>query len=182
MEERTESKAHHTLRIEENETKRLAQNAAALLSPDDPIISLSGVTKTYGSGPAAFEALRGIDLSIRFGEMVAIVGPSGSGKTTIVNLISSIDRPTSGSVTVNGSRLDQKSEEQLAVWRGKNIGLVFQSFQLLPTLTAFENAELPLDLARLGSRRERKNRERRTLALVGLEYRAQRLPSELSGG
>jgi putative ABC transport system ATP-binding protein len=161
---------------------RRTQNLVAPLSPNEPIISLTGVTKTYGTGPTAFEALRGIDLSIMSGEMVAIVGPSGSGKTTIVNLISSIDRPTSGTVTVNGSRLDQKSEEQLALWRGRNIGIVFQSFQLLPTLTALENAQLPLDLARIGSRRERRNRARRHLALVGLEERARRLPSELSGG
>src|ERR1039458_8226613 len=154
---------------------RRTQNLVAPLSPNEPIISLTGVTKTYGTGPTAFEALRGIGLSIMSGEMVAIVGPSGSGKTTIVNLISSIDRPTSGTVTVNGSRLDEKRGEHLALWRGRNIGIVFQSFQLLPTLTALENAQLPLDLARIGSRRERRNRARRHLALVGLEARARRL-------
>jgi ABC-type Fe3+/spermidine/putrescine transport system ATPase subunit len=92
-----------------------------------------------------------VDLAIAAGEMVAITGPSGSGKSTIVNLIAGIDQPTAGTVNVNGSRLDQMSEEKLAVWRGRNIGIVFQFFQLLPTLTAAENAVLPLDLARVGS-------------------------------
>ena len=95
-----------------------------------------------------FRALNGVDLAIAAGEMVAITGPSGSGKTTIINLIAGIDRPTAGTVTVDGSRLDQMTEEQLAVWRGRTIGIVFQFFQLMPTLTATENATLPLDLAR----------------------------------
>ena len=97
-----------------------------------------------------FRALGGVDLAIAAGEMVAITGPSGSGKTTIINLIAGIDRPSAGTVTVNGSRLDQMTEEQLAVWRGRTIGIVFQFFQLMPTLTAAENATLPLDLAHLG--------------------------------
>lgn len=158
------------------------RNRQSALLPGEPIISLAGVTKTYGSGNAAYEALRGIDLCIMPGEMVSIVGPSASGKTTLINLISSIDRPTSGVVTVNGSRLETKTEEQLARWRGRNIGLIFQSFQLLPTLSALENAELPLDLAKLGSLRNRRKVARRHLALVGLDSRARRLPSQLSGG
>jgi putative ABC transport system ATP-binding protein len=147
-----------------------------------PIIQLQGVAKTYNTGRVEFPALRGVDLSIRAGEMVAIVGPSGSGKTTLGNLIAGIDRPTEGSVTVNGSRLDLMSEEKLAVWRGRNIGVVFQFFQLLPTLTAAENAVLPLDLARVGSNRQRKVRAHRNLAKVGLEGLGDRLPMELSGG
>jgi putative ABC transport system ATP-binding protein len=114
--------------------------------------------------------------------MVAIIGPSGSGKTTIINLIAGIDRPTAGTVTVNGSRLDQMSEEKLAVWRGHNIGIVFQFFQLMPTLTAAENATLPLDLAHLGAAHERRAVARRNLATVGLADRGDRLPLELSGG
>src|SRR6202035_4815033 len=97
-----------------------------------------------------------------------ITGPSGSGKTTIINLIAGIDRPTAGTVTVNGSRLDQMSEEKLAIWRGHNIGIVFQFFQLMPTLTAAENATLPLDLAHVGAARERREVARRNLATVGL--------------
>ena len=147
-----------------------------------PIIELAGVDKTYRTGKIAFPALRGVDLAVAAGEMLAIVGPSGSGKTTIINLIAGIDRPTAGTVTVNGSRLDRMSEEELAVWRGRNIGIVFQFFQLLPTLTAAENAALPLDLVRLGSPRDRRRRAARHLALVGLQDRAERLPLELSGG
>ena len=153
------------------------------------VIVGAGVEKTYrfgggwgGGGGVSFRALNGVDLAIAPGEMVAITGPSGSGKTTIINLIAGIDRPSAGTVTVSGSRLDQMSEEQLAVWRGRTIGIVFQFFQLMPTLTAAENAMLPLDLARLGRARERKAVAARHLATVGLGGRGDRLPLELSGG
>ena len=146
------------------------------------IIELAGVEKTYRSGRVAFRALSGVDLSIAAGEMVAITGPSGSGKTTIINLIAGIDRPTAGTVTVHGSRLDQLTEERLAAWRGHTIGIVFQFFQLMPTLTAVENTTLPLDLARVGPVRERKAVASRHLATVGLGDRGDRLPLELSGG
>ena len=146
------------------------------------IIGLAGVEKTYRSGRVGFRALSGVDLAIAAGEMVAITGPSGSGKTTIINLIAGIDRPSAGTVTVNGSRLDQMTEEQLAVWRGRTIGIVFQFFQLMPTLTAAENATLPLDLAHLGLARERKATASHHLATVGLGDRGDRLPLELSGG
>ena len=149
------------------------------------IIELARVEKVYRSAGRrgfGFPALSGVDLAIAAGEMVAITGPSGSGKTTIINLIAGLDRPTAGTVTVNGRRLDQMSEEQLAVWRGRTIGIVFQFFQLLPTLTAAENAALPLDLARLGPARERTAVAGRHLAAVGLGDRGDRLPLELSGG
>jgi putative ABC transport system ATP-binding protein len=136
-----------------------------------PIIELAEVRKTFRAGGARgaeFRALNGVDLLVTAGEMVAITGPSGSGKTTIINLIAGIDRPTAGTVTVGGSRLDQMNEEQLAVWRGRTIGIVFQFFQLMPTLTAAENAALPLDLARRGPARERKDVSSRHLAAVGL--------------
>ena len=148
----------------------------------DPIIELARVEKVYRSGRVGFPALSGVDLTITAGEMVAVTGPSGSGKSTIINLIAGIDRPTAGTVTVAGRRLDQMSEEQLAVWRGRAIGIVFQFFQLLPTLTAAENAALPLDLARIGSPRERTVAASRNLATVGLADRGGRLPLELSGG
>ncbi len=149
------------------------------------IIELARVEKVYrgaGGRGVGFPALSGVDLTIAAGEMVAIIGPSGSGKTTIINLIAGIDRPTAGTVTVDGRRLDQMTEEQLAVWRGRTIGIVFQFFQLMPTLTAVENAALPLDLARLGPARERKAVASRHLVEVGLGDRGGRLPLELSGG
>ena len=147
-----------------------------------PLIELAGVEKVYRTGKLEYPALRGIDLSIADGDMVAIVGPSGSGKSTIMNMITGIDRPTAGTVTVRGERIDQMSEEQLAVWRGKHVGVVFQFFQLLPTLTALENAMLPLDFARRGSKRERRERALQNLELVGIPELADHLPSEMSGG
>ena len=148
----------------------------------ESFIDLAGVEKTYRMGRLDYPALRGIDLEIGAGELVAIVGPSGSGKTTILNLVTGIDRPTAGTVTVGGRRIDTMSEEELAVWRGGHVGVVFQFFQLLPTLSALENAVLPLDFARRGSKRERFGRARRNLALVGLGDKADHLPAELSGG
>jgi len=148
----------------------------------EPFIDLAGVEKTYRMGRLDYPALRGVDLGIGAAELVAIVGPSGSGKTTILNLVAGIDRPTAGTVTVDGRRIDTMSEEELAVWRGGHVGVVFQFFQLLPTLSALENAVLPLDFARRGSKRERFERARRNLALVGLGDKADHLPAELSGG
>ena len=148
----------------------------------DPIIELARVEKVYRSGKVGFPALSGIDLTIMAGEMVAVTGPSGSGKSTIINLIAGIDRPTAGTVTVSGQRLDGMAEEQLATWRGRTIGIVFQFFQLMPTLTAVENAALPLDLARIGPPAGRRAAASRNLAAVGLADRGSRLPLELSGG
>ena len=149
---------------------------------ETPLVVLAGVEKTYRSGRVAFRALQGIDLEIGAGEMVAIVGPSGSGKTTIVNLIAGIDRPSAGTVTVNGTRLDLMGQEDLAIWRRANIGMVFQFFQLLPTLSALDNTLLPMELARHGSRRTRGAQARTLLSAVGLTERRRRLPAELSGG
>jgi putative ABC transport system ATP-binding protein len=147
-----------------------------------PLIELQAVEKVYRMGKVDYRALRGVDLSIPEGELVAVVGPSGSGKSTILNMITGIDRPSAGTVMVDGRRIDELSEEQLAVWRGAGVGIIFQFFQLLPTLSALENAVLPLDFARLGSRRERFARARRNLELVGLGDKGDHLPSELSGG
>ncbi len=159
--------------------------ARATTPPADasaPLITLDNVEKTYRTGRVEYRALRGVDLEIAAGELVAVVGPSGSGKSTILNLITGIDRPTAGSVVVDGRRLNDLSEEELAVWRGRNVGIVFQFFQLLPTLSALENAVLPLDFARRGAKRERFERGRANLELVGLADKADNLPSELSGG
>ncbi len=147
-----------------------------------PLIELTGVEKSYRMGKLDYAALRGVDLAIDEGEMVAVVGPSGSGKSTILNMVTGIDRPSVGTVTFDGVRLEELSEEQLAVWRGANVGIVFQFFQLLPTLSALENAVLPLDFLHRGSRRDRVEGARRNLELVGLGDKADHLPMELSGG
>jgi putative ABC transport system ATP-binding protein len=147
-----------------------------------PLIALEHVEKVYRTGKLEYPALRGVDLEIEAGEMVAVVGPSGSGKTTIMNMITGIDRPTAGVVSVDGRELNELDEEQLAVWRGQNVGIVFQFFQLLPTLTALENAMLPLDFARRGSKHERFEVAKHNLELVGLADKLDHLPAELSGG
>jgi len=147
-----------------------------------PLIALERVEKVYRTGKLEYPALRGVDLEIEPGEMVAVVGPSGSGKTTVMNMITGIDRPTAGLVSVDGRALNELSEEQLAVWRGQNVGIVFQFFQLLPTLTAIENAMLPLDFARKGSKDQRFEVAKRNLELVGLGDKLDHLPAELSGG
>ncbi len=146
------------------------------------LIELAGIEKIYHMGKLEYHALRGVDLAIEEGELIAVVGPSGSGKTTILNIIAGIDRPTAGTVSVDGRRIDEMSEEQLAVWRGAHVGVVFQFFQLLPTLSALENAILPLDFARRGTKRQRLQRARENLALVGLADKGDHLPAELSGG
>jgi putative ABC transport system ATP-binding protein len=147
-----------------------------------PLIELERVEKVYRMGRLDYRALRGIDLTVEAGELVAVVGPSGSGKSTILNMITGIDRPTAGTVTFDDRRIDEMSEEQLAVWRGANVGIIFQFFQLLPTLSALENAVLPLDFLRRGSLRERFEHARHNLELVGLADKADHLPAELSGG
>jgi putative ABC transport system ATP-binding protein len=163
-------------------TTATALRATAPSRSTSPLIRLDGVEKVYRMGKVDYSALRGVDLEVLPGELVAIVGPSGSGKTTVLNIVCGIDRPTAGTVTVDGRRVDAMSEEQLAVWRGANVGIVFQFFQLLPTLTALENAVLPLDFARRGSKRERFACARRNLELVGLGDKLDHLPAELSGG
>jgi len=157
------------------------QSAIRHLPMPEPLIRLENVTKVYPMGPRSYTALRGVDLTVERGEFVALVGPSGSGKSTILNMITGIDKPTSGTVTVNGVRVDRLGENALARWRGQNIGIVFQFFQLLPTLTALENVLLPMDL-RGTQRGHRRERALEHLRLVGLEDHAGHLPSELSGG
>jgi putative ABC transport system ATP-binding protein len=158
------------------------QQAGTEVDVPRPLIELVGVEKTYRTGKIEYRALRGVDLSIADGDMAAVVGPSGSGKSTILNMITGIDRPTVGSVSFDGRRLDEMSEEELATWRGANVGIIFQFFQLLPTLSALENAVLPLDFQRRGGKRERFERARHNLELVGLGDKVDRLPAELSGG
>src|SRR6476659_5404973 len=114
----------------------MTREAPVELVTGQPLIRLEGVVQVYRTGKLEYPALRGVDLTIDAGEMVAVVGPSGSGKTTIMNMITGIDRATAGTVSVDGQLLNTMSEEQLAIWRGGNVGIVFQFFQLLPTLTA----------------------------------------------
>jgi len=158
------------------------QRVEPALEVASPLIEMRGVEKVYRTGKLEFTALRGVDLAIWPGEMVAVVGPSGSGKTTILNMITGIDRPTAGKVVVDGADLGALDEEALARWRGATVGIVFQFFQLLPTLSALDNAALPMDFARRGNVRERIARAREHLGLVGLAKKADHYPSELSGG
>lgn len=144
-----------------------------------PLISLSNVTKLYDTGRRTLHALRGINLTVEPGEWVAILGPSGCGKSTLLNLLSGIDRPSTGSVMIDGHELSNLSEEQLARWRGRSIGIVFQFFQLMPTLTAVENVMLPLDL---NGKRGGRQRAMELLERVGLANLSDHLPNELSGG
>jgi len=148
----------------------------------DTLIELKDVIKTYHSIAGNFLALKGIDLSIQAGEFVAIVGKSGSGKTTLINVLTGIDRPTSGEVIVAGTPVHQLNEGQLATWRGANMGIVFQFFQLLPTLTVVENVRLPMDFCNLYTPTEREERAMQLLDLVGIQEHAYQLPSQLSGG
>jgi putative ABC transport system ATP-binding protein len=159
-----------------------ANRAASGHARNAHLIDLHQVEKIYQSAAGNFTALKRVDLQIDRGEFVAIIGKSGSGKSTLINMVTGIDRPSSGEVLVAGAAVHTLSEGQMAIWRGRSIGVVFQFFQLLPTLTALENATLPLDFTRRGSKRERRERARQNLELVGLAEMADRLPSELSGG
>jgi putative ABC transport system ATP-binding protein len=163
-------------------TTVLGHHAEPATRATAPLIEMRGVEKSYRMGRLDYPALRGIDLQIGAGELVAVVGPSGSGKTTILNMIAGIDRPSAGTVTVDGRRINAMSEEELAIWRGEHVGVVYQFFQLLPTLSALENAVLPLDFARRGPKRERLERARHNLELVGLGDKLDHVPAELSGG
>jgi len=146
------------------------------------MISLQRVTKTYQTPAGDFSALRGIDLEIQAGGFVAIVGKSGSGKSTLLNILGGIDHPSSGSVTVSGAAIQDLTENQLAAWRGRKVGFVFQFFQLLPTLTSAENVMLPMDFCRTFPPRERRKRALDLLDRVGVAQQADKLPSSLSGG
>jgi putative ABC transport system ATP-binding protein len=145
------------------------------------LVTLRNVTKSYVRGKQKVEVLHGIDLAIETGEFLALMGPSGSGKTTLLNLVAGLDQPTGGEVLVAGDRIDQLSRGSLSDWRARNIGFIFQFYNLLPVLTAEANVEVPLLLTDL-SKSERRRRVQIALELVGLADRARHKPNELSGG
>lgn len=146
------------------------------------LIELKKVTKTFKSGGGSFTALKQIDLHIGRGEFVIVVGKSGSGKSTLLNVLAGIDRPTSGEIVVSCIPIHALNESDTAVWRGKTIGVVFQFFQLLPTLTVVENVMLPMDFCNTYPFRERGPRAMQLLEQIGVAQHANKLPSALSGG
>lgn len=163
----------------------LAQNEAksqVSQNRDEYIIDLRGVVKTYETPSGPFTALQDINLPINFGQFVAIVGKSGSGKTTLLNLLAGIDRPTSGAISVDGTQVTSLSESELAEWRGRTIGLVFQFFQLLPTLTVAENVMLPMDFAEIIPGAKRRAKALELLERVDIQDQADKLPVTLSAG
>lgn len=144
-------------------------------------MQLRGVSRTYQRGPESLVVLQDLDLDIPNGDFLALMGPSGSGKTTLLNLIGGLDRPSQGSILFDGKRIDRLGVSELARWRSRQIGFIFQFYNLMPALSAQKNVELPLLLTNLRAR-ERAHRARIALKLVGLEDRCSHRPNELSGG
>jgi len=158
------------------------KNAGVYHNGNKALIELHNVTKVYKSAAGGFTALKDIDLEIPRGKFVGVIGKSGSGKSTLINMIAGIDRPTSGEVLVGDTAVHTLSENQMARWRGRNLGIVFQFFQLLPTLSVIENIMLPMDFCKTFPLRERKQRALKLLELVEMTDHAYKLPSALSGG
>ena len=146
------------------------------------LIELRHVTKSYPVASGSFSALKDVSFKIDSRQLVAITGKSGSGKSTLLNVITGIDRPTEGTVLINGIQVDKLSESELASWRGKNVGVVFQFFQLLPTLTILENVMLPMDFCNTYPKKDRKERALYLLQMVNIKEQADKFPSTLSGG
>ncbi len=161
-------------------------DSASVVAPrpvGHPVVRARDLTRVWGKGSAAQIGIANVDLEIRRGELVAIVGPSGSGKSTLGALIAGIDQPSSGSLIVNDTRIDRLKVDRLAAWRGGNVGIVFQDFHLLPTLTAQENVELAIELGSSGAgRRLRKRAAVAALERVGLAGHTRKFPAQLSGG
>jgi putative ABC transport system ATP-binding protein len=154
---------------------------AAAGKTGETLIKLRGLTKSFSRGGETLTVLDALDLDVARGSFEALMGPSGSGKSTLLNLIAGLDRPSSGSIDIDGKRVDQMSESQLAGWRANTVGFVFQSYNLLPVLTAVENVELPLLLTNVASS-ERRQRAETALRVVGLSERSGHYPRQLSGG
>jgi putative ABC transport system ATP-binding protein len=145
------------------------------------LIEVRGLEKTYQRGVEEIHVLRGLDLDVDAGEFIAFMGPSGSGKTTLLNLLGGLDLPSAGSITVAGDEITRMSGSKLTTWRARHVGFVFQMYNLIPVLTAFQNVELPLLLTRL-ARGERRRHVETALAVVGLDDRMHHYPRQLSGG
>jgi len=158
-----------------------AFNLRAQVPTGDKVIRMEGIRKVYDTGKVQVEALKGVDLQVCAGEFVAIIGPSGSGKSTLMNLIGCLDTPTSGDYELRGESVAKMNKEQLATIRNRRVGFVFQSFNLLPQISAFENVELPLLFGGLAAR-ARRERVTELLERVGLADRMEHKPTELSGG
>ena len=148
---------------------------------NEPLIQIKKVTRAFRRGSEEIRVLSGLDLEVKQGEFLALMGPSGSGKSTLLNLIGGLDRPDEGSVQIGAERIDNLSDRQLAAWRARNVGFVFQFYNLLATLNAERNVELPLLLTHL-SKRERKAHVETALKVVGLSHRPKHYPRTLSGG
>lgn len=153
-----------------------------IIQEDSLIIQLENVGKKYDAGGQEFWALRNINLKIHQGEFVAVVGKSGSGKSTLLNLLGGIDSPTTGTVQIHDEIINRYNENQLGVFRGKHIGIIFQFFQLMPTLTVLENVIMPMDFTNLVPKSKRQEKAKSLLEKVGLENHAQKYPAALSGG
>ena len=166
--------------------KRQGNNRTAVqaskFDTDNAAIILRNVTKTYVNAAGEFPALKGINLQMSYGQFVSLVGKSGCGKSTLLNMLTGIDHPTSGEVIVGGKKIYEMSESQRALWRGRNVGIVFQFFQLLPTLTLLENTMLPMDYCNVYRANERPKRAMELLRMVGLEEQAHKLPASVSSG
>jgi putative ABC transport system ATP-binding protein len=158
-----------------------ATGAARVPRVEEPLVAIRALSKHYVRGDQVIPVLAGIDLDVYRGDYIALMGPSGSGKSTLLNLIAGIDKPSSGEIRIAGVDIARLSDAELAAWRAEHVGFIFQFYNLLPVLSAFENVELPLLLTGLG-RRERRERVDLALGLVGLTDRAEHRPSELSGG
>ena len=166
---------------QESKTESSASYRESAAAKGEALIQLRGLTKEFTRGGETIRVLESLDLDVPKGSFEALMGPSGSGKSTLLNLIAGLDRPTSGSILIDGQRIDQMSEGQLAKWRANTVGFVFQSYNLLPVLTAVENVELPLLLTSVPSA-ERRKRAETALRVVGLSERMGHYPRQLSGG
>jgi putative ABC transport system ATP-binding protein len=148
----------------------------------DHVVEVKNVVKSFPVGDGEVTILKGLSFDVNDGEFVSIVGPSGNGKSTLLNMITGIDRPTGGEVIVTGKEVHNMSENKLAIWRGENVGIIFQFFQMLPALSLLQNVILPMDFARKYTPKERRERAMHLLEIVGLDDQAHKLPSMVSGG
>lgn len=159
-----------------------AANTLNSFSGKELLVDVRDVVKSFPVGGTTVTVLKGLCLEVTRGEFVTVVGPSGNGKSTLLNMITGIDRPSGGEVLVTGKQVHKMSENQLAAWRGQHVGIIFQFFQMLPSLSLLQNVILPMDFARKYSQRERRERAMNLLEIVGLEDQANKLPSMVSGG